>query len=75
LRLVWWWKHVSSNPSFQLVENITGGEQSFLHGYGWAFGLVMAALVGTVIVGGIKKTAKATDKTTLYGSNSYAAAH
>ena len=50
------------NQAFQLVENITGGEQSFLHGYGWAFGLVMAILVGIVIIGGIKKIAKVTDK-------------
>ncbi|MCT4629254.1 sodium:alanine symporter family protein [Winogradskyella sp.] len=50
------------NQAFQLVENITGGEKSFLHGYGWAFGLVMAILVGIVIIGGIKKIAKVTDK-------------
>ena len=50
------------NQAFQLVENITGGENSFLHGYGWAFGLVMAILVGIVIIGGIKKIAKVTDK-------------
>ncbi|MFT5847628.1 MAG: AGCS family alanine or glycine:cation symporter [Psychroserpens sp.] len=50
------------NQAFQLVQNITGGEQSFLDGYGWAFGLVMAILVGIVIIGGIKKIAKVTDK-------------
>ena len=50
------------NQAFKLVENITGGEQSFLHGYGWAFGLVMSILVGIVIIGGIKKIAKVTDK-------------
>ncbi len=50
------------NQAFQLVENITGGEQSFLHGYGWAFGVVMAILVGIVIIGGIKSIAKVTDK-------------
>ena len=50
------------NQAFQLVENITGGENSFLHRYGWAFGLVMAILVGIVIIGGIKKIAKVTDK-------------
>jgi len=50
------------NQAFQLVENITGGENSFLHGYGWAFGVVMAILVGIVIIGGIKKIAKVTDK-------------
>ena len=50
------------NQAFQLVENITGGEQSFLHDRGWLFGLVMAVLVGFVIIGGIKKIAKVTDK-------------
>lgn len=50
------------NQAFQLVESITGGEQSFLHDRGWLFGLVMAILVGIVIIGGIKKIAKVTDK-------------
>lgn len=50
------------NQAFQLVENITGGEASFLHGRGWLFGLIMAIFVGIVIIGGIKKIAKVTDK-------------
>jgi len=50
------------NQAFQLVENITGGEESVLHGNGWLFGLVMAVFVGIVIIGGIKKIAKVTDK-------------
>ncbi len=50
------------NQAFQLVENITGGEASFLHGKGWLFGLIMAIFVGIVIIGGIKKIAKVTDK-------------
>jgi len=50
------------NQAFQLVESITGGEQSFLHGKGWLFGLVMSVFVGIVIIGGIKKIAKVTDK-------------
>ena len=50
------------NQAFQLVEHITGGDQSFLHGKGWLFGIVMAVLVGIVIIGGIKKIAKVTDK-------------
>jgi len=50
------------NQAFQLVENITGGEASFLHGKGWLFGLIMAVFVGIVIIGGIKKIAKVTDK-------------
>ena len=50
------------NQAFQLVENITGGENSFFYGKGWLFGLVMAILVGIVIIGGIKKIASVTDK-------------
>ena len=50
------------NQAFQLVENITGGEASFLHEKGWLFGIIMAVLVGIVIIGGIKKIAKVTDK-------------
>ena len=50
------------NQAFQLVENITGGETSFLHEKGWLFGVVMAVFVGIVIIGGIKKIAKVTDK-------------
>nr|WP_321231521.1 alanine/glycine:cation symporter family protein [uncultured Psychroserpens sp.] len=50
------------NQAFQLVESITGGNESFLHGKGWLFGLVMAVFVGIVIIGGIKKIAKVTDK-------------
>jgi len=51
-----------ANQAFQLVENITGGESSILYGKGWLFGLIMAILVGVVIIGGIKKIAKVTDK-------------
>ena len=50
------------NQAFQLVESITGGESSFLHERGWLFGIVMAIFVGIVIIGGIKKIAKVTDK-------------
>lgn len=50
------------NQAAQLFEHMTGGEQSFIHGYRWMFGLVMAVLVGIVIIGGIKKIAKVTDK-------------
>ena len=50
------------NQAFKLFEHVTGGEQSPLHGQGWIFGLVMAILVGIVIIGGIKKIAKVTDK-------------
>ncbi len=52
------------NQAFQLVEYITTpeGGVSILNGKGWLFGLIMAVLVGIVIIGGIKKIAKVTDK-------------
>ena len=50
------------NQAVQLFEHMTGGEESFIFGYRWVFGLVMAFLVGIVIIGGIKKIAKVTDK-------------
>ncbi len=45
----------------QLIE-VTGGEQSFLAGQSWMFGALMAALVGLIIIGGIKSIARVTDK-------------
>ncbi len=51
-----------SNQAFAMLESYTGGANSPLHGYGALFGLVMAVLVGIVIIGGIKKIAKVTDK-------------
>ena len=50
------------NQAFKLFEYVTGAEQSFIHGKGWIFGLIMAILVGIVIIGGIKKIANVTDK-------------
>ena len=50
------------NQAFKLFEHVTGGEASFIYGNGWLFGLLMAILVGIVIIGGIKKIAKVTDK-------------
>ncbi|MGB0895750.1 MAG: alanine/glycine:cation symporter family protein [Flavobacteriaceae bacterium] len=50
------------NQAFKLFEYVTGGEQSFMYGKGWLFGVIMATFVGIVIIGGIKKIAKVTDK-------------
>jgi len=50
------------NQAFQLFQYVTGGEESILYGKGWLFGLIMAVFVGIVIIGGIKKIAKVTDK-------------
>jgi AGCS family alanine or glycine:cation symporter len=51
-----------ANQAAQMVENITGGAESFMYGYRWVFGLLMAIFVGIVIIGGIKSIAKVTDK-------------
>lgn len=51
-----------SNQSFQQVLSVTGGDASLLAGKGWLFGLVMAAVVGMVIIGGIKSIARVTSK-------------
>jgi len=50
------------NQAFQLFQYVTGGEESILYGKGWLFGIIMAVCVGIVIIGGIKKIAKVTDK-------------
>lgn len=50
------------NQAFQLFQYVTGGEESILYGKGWLFGIIMAICVGIVIIGGIKKIAKVTDK-------------
>jgi len=51
-----------ANQSYQMLASVTGGEDSFLAGNGWLFGVVMAALVGVTIIGGIKSIARVTDK-------------
>lgn len=50
------------NQAVQLFESMTGGTESFLFGYRWVFGVIMAVLVGIVIIGGIKSIARVTDK-------------
>src|SRR5690554_6632125 len=42
--------------------NVTGGADSFLADKGWLFGLVMAAIVGSVVIGGIKSIDRVTEK-------------
>jgi AGCS family alanine or glycine:cation symporter len=51
-----------ANQAFKIFQHVTGGDSSFIAGYGWAFGLVLAILVGVVIIGGIKSIANVTDK-------------
>jgi AGCS family alanine or glycine:cation symporter len=51
-----------SNQAFEIFQSVTGGTESFIHGKGWLFGIVMAVLVGVVIIGGIKRIAQVTEK-------------
>ncbi len=48
-----------SNQAFVQVNTVAGGA---LDGYGWVFGLVIAAVVFAVIIGGIKSIAAVTEK-------------
>ncbi|MEZ5472642.1 MAG: alanine/glycine:cation symporter family protein [Marinicella sp.] len=51
-----------ANQSFQQLVSVTGGETSMLADYGWLFGVIVAALVGVTIMGGIKGIARVTSK-------------
>jgi AGCS family alanine or glycine:cation symporter len=51
-----------ANQSFAQLVNVTGGEASWLADKGWLFGIIVAALVGMVIIGGIKGIARVTSK-------------
>ena len=50
------------NQAFKLFEYVTGGEQSFIYGKGWLFGLIMAIFAGIVIIGGIKRIAQVAER-------------
>lgn len=49
-----------ANQSYEMVVYAMGGEGSFFADKGWAFGLILALLVGLVIIGGIKEIASVT---------------
>jgi AGCS family alanine or glycine:cation symporter len=51
-----------SNQATVQIISVTGGDDSFLSGNDWIVGLLFAALVGAVIIGGIKSIAKVTEK-------------
>lgn len=52
-----------SNQAFMQFVNVTGGaEASWFADKGWLFGVVLAALIGLVILGGIKSIARVTEK-------------
>jgi len=47
-----------SNQAYVQFVNISGGEQSFFADKGWLFGLLIAATVAVVIIGGIRSIAR-----------------
>ncbi len=51
-----------SNQAYVQVVNITGQQQSFFADKGWLFGLMLAAVVAVVILGGIKSIARVAGK-------------
>ena len=51
---------IQINQSAHQLIFITGGENSFMAGHAWVFGLVVAILIGLTVVGGIKSIAKVT---------------
>ena len=50
-----------ANQSFAQVSSLV----PFFEGKGWLFGLIMAAVVAVVIIGGIKSIARVTEKVVL----------
>ena len=53
---------VQINQATQQLIAVTGGDGSWFAGNAWIFGLLMAAVVGVIIIGGIKSIARVTDK-------------
>ncbi len=52
-----------SNQAYTQFVNVTGGvEGSWFADKGWLFGIAMALVVGSVIIGGIKSIARVTGK-------------
>mgnify|MGYP003290425668 CR=1 FL=1 len=51
---------IQINQTAHQIIFITGGENSFFHGYAWILGTIAAILIGLVIVGGIKGIARVT---------------
>ena len=51
-----------SKQAYQQFVNVTGGSESFFADKGWLFGLLLGAVVGLVIIGGIKSIARVTSK-------------
>ncbi len=53
---------VQINQATQQLVEVTGGEASFFAQQGWVFGLIMAAIVALILIGGIKSIGKVTEK-------------
>lgn len=53
---------LQSNQAYQQFVIAMGGETSMWADKGWLFGLILAILIGVVIIGGIKKIVKVTEK-------------
>ena len=53
---------VQVNQATEQLISVLGGQDSFLYGNEWVFGMLMAILVGAIIIGGIKSIARVTDK-------------
>lgn len=51
-----------SNQAYLQFVTVSGGSDSFFADKGWLFGLIMGAIVGLVIIGGIKSIARVTSK-------------
>ena len=51
-----------SNQAVAIFINVSGGDASFFADKGWLLGVVMAAAVGLVIIGGIRSIANTTSK-------------
>ncbi len=51
-----------ANQAYEQALLATGGETSFLAGYAWGFGIILAILVGLVILGGLKSIAAVASK-------------
>ncbi len=50
-----------SMATSQIVE-ITGGQESFFYSNSWTFGLIIAVIIASIIIGGIKSIVKVTEK-------------
>ncbi len=60
-----------ANQAFQQLVNVTGGEGAFMADKGWLFGLILAAMVGVVIIGGLKSIAAVASKIVPFMGISY----